>query len=85
MKKILVCFLFTVLVIGFMGCSISPTKSRQAVVSKYGPEVQSLPEFSYIFIARKTNGEVWYVSCLNSNDNNISEETLLFGPIKNQQ
>jgi len=71
-----------ILILSCFGCDrggFNVANCRQAVINKYGPDVQSLPEFKYKFLVRTTNNIVWYVECMGSKAE-ITAETVIFGP-----
>ena len=50
---------------------------RQSVVDKFGGYVSEIPGQKYRYIARDTNGAVWYVETLNTDDAKVSAQTQL--------
>lgn len=65
-----------------VGCGFSSVRCRQSVAKKYGAEVQVIPGEQFKFIARDTNGAIWFVETMNTGNAEISSEVLLFSPQK---
>jgi hypothetical protein len=74
-------WLFAAVSLFCAGCGdgYNAAKCRQAVVEKYGAEVQALPNNKYHLLARSTNGAIWYVECMGS-EAKPTTEAMMFGP-----
>lgn len=76
--KIFKTILSTILLLCLASCEGSSYNARQNVETEFPNSIiYNVPDRDYVFIVLDSIGRIWYVKCLNLNNDNISSKTLI--------